>query len=81
MEAKSEFFKAAYWKFEGRMIRLTSFNERTLPDHELAVLAFHRARAFKLEPLYKRVFFGEFLRFGRDDWQNDQWLDEAKCHV
>lgn len=63
----SEFFQALYWKFEGRMIRLTTFDERNLPDAEQTEIAFRRARAWNLSPVYMRVFNGSFLRYGPDD--------------
>lgn len=66
MDEKSEFYKAAYWKFEGSHVRLTAYNERDLPSQEMAELAFQRARHMNLQPLYLRVYFGEFLRHGFD---------------
>lgn len=63
----SEFFLALYWKFDGRMIRLTTYDERNLPDAEQTEIAFRRARQMNLSPLYMRVFSGSFLRFGPDD--------------
>ena len=63
----SEFFQALYWKFEGRMIRLTTYDERNLSDAEQTEIAFRRARAWNLNPIYMRVFSGSFLRYGPDD--------------
>lgn len=63
----SEFFQALYWKYEGRMIRLTTYDERNMPDIELAEIAFRRARAWELSPYYMRIFNGSFLRYGPDN--------------
>ena len=70
----SEFFKALYWKFEGRMIRLTTYDERNLADAEQTEIAFRRARDWKLNPLYMRVFAGSFLRYGPDDCTIDDGI-------
>lgn len=63
----SEFFQALYWKFEGRMIRLTTFDERNLSDAEQTEIAYRRARAWELSPYYMRIFSGSFLRYGADN--------------
>jgi|ERR1700757_1516470 len=67
LNRETEFFKALYWMFDGRVLRLTTYNERGLPDAELTKLAFKRARDWKVFPNYMRVFVGSFLRFGPDD--------------
>lgn len=75
----SEFFHALYWKYEGRMIRLTTYNERGLPDGELNEIAFRRAREWKLTPYYMRIFTGSFLRYGPDDTVTLWNGEEAIC--
>lgn len=61
-----EFFRALYWHYEGRDIRLTTFQERDLPDATLVPLAFQRARSMELSPLFNRISWGQFLRHGND---------------
>jgi hypothetical protein len=71
----SEFFKAFYWMFEGRFVRLTTYNERHDDEAALTKIAFDRARVYGLVPIYKRVFVGQFLRHGED------WALPVNAHV
>ena len=75
----SEFFQALYWKFEGRMIRLTTYNERNLTDAEQTEIAYRRAREWRLNPVYMRIFAGSFLRYGPDDTVTLWNGEEAIC--
>lgn len=75
----SEFFQALYWLFEGRMLRLTTYDERKLSDHEQTEIAFRRARAWNLNPIYLRVFSGSFLRYGPDDHIAHYYAGRAVC--
>lgn len=75
----SEFFQALYWKYEGRMIRLTTYDERNLPDSELTEIAFRRARAWELSPYYMRIFTGSFLRYGPDSMIAHYGEDGGLC--
>lgn len=67
MNTAAEFFRALYWSHEGRDVRLTTYNERDLPEHVLTPLAFERARRQNLSPIYMRIRFGEFMRHGNDN--------------
>jgi hypothetical protein len=69
----TEFFRALYWSYEGRDVRLTMYKERDLPDAALTRLAFARARRAGLSPIFQRVFWGEFLRHGNDDEIGIAW--------
>lgn len=60
--AFAEFYRAAYWSYDGRDVRLTEYSERNMHDAVLLALAFDRARAQNLTHLYMRVTIGEFLR-------------------
>lgn len=75
----SEFFHALYWMYKGRMIRLTTYNERGLPGSELNEIAFRRARAWELSPYYMRIFSGSFLRYGPDDMIAGYGEDGGVC--
>lgn len=60
--ARLEFFRAAYWSFQSRDVRLTEYEERNLPRMELHMIAVTRAREQGLTPIYERIAIGEFLR-------------------
>lgn len=59
---KQKFFRAAFWHYEGRDVRLTEYEERDMPRTDLFALAFARAKEQGLTPLWQRIQFGEFLR-------------------